>query len=92
MALSPDQIKLLLAKPVRGTGTGGKTIDVSVRDHHTWFKLAHKILDKEEVDTDGCSNPACADPRENRTILVAEVNEVNMCRYCFLEGYVNDDH
>ena len=89
MALSPDQIKALLAKPEKkgGRGKGGKTVDTSIRDYATWFKLAHKILDKEETEVVGCSNESCLDPREGRTILVAEVNGLDMCRYCFLDGY-----
>jgi hypothetical protein len=89
MALSPDQIKALLAKPAKrgGRGKGGKTIDTSVRDYATWYKLAHRILDKEAVDAIGCSNEECVDPRVGRTILVAEVSGIFMCRYCFLAGY-----
>lgn len=91
MALSPDQIKALLAIPSKrgGRGKGGKVIDTSVRDYQTWFKLAHKILDKEEVDVEGCSNPNCVDPRVGRTILVAEVNGMAVCRYCFLDGFAS---
>ena len=93
MALSPAQIKALLAIPSKrgGRGKGGKVIDTSVRDYQTWFKLAHKILDKEAVDETGCSNPECVDPRSGRTILVAEVNGMAVCRYCFLDGYGHNE-
>jgi hypothetical protein len=91
MSLTPDQIKALLAIPSKrgGRGKGGKTIDTSVRDYETWFKLAHKIMDAEEVDgTDNeCSNPICLDPREGRSRVLAEVNGLVMCRYCFLDGF-----
>ena len=89
MSLTPDQIKALLAKPEKrgGRSKSGKSIDTSVRDYNTWFKLAHKILDKEEVEVLGCENENCLDPREGRTVLVSEVNGINMCRYCFLDGF-----
>jgi hypothetical protein len=89
MGLTPDQIKALLAKPEKkgGRGKGGKQIDTSVRDYNTWFKLAHKILDREDNETVGCDNSECLDPRVDRAILIAEVNGIHMCRYCFLDGY-----
>ena len=91
MALSPNQIKALLAIPSKrgGRGKGGKVIDTSVRDYQTWFKLAHKILDKEDVEVKGLTNPECVDPRVGRTILVAEVNGMKVCRYCFLDGFAS---
>jgi hypothetical protein len=91
VVLSPDQIKALLAIPSKrgGRGKGGKTIDTSVRDYSTWFKLAHRILDKEDATIENCSNPDCPDPRTSRTILVAEIDGIEMCRICFLNGYGN---
>lgn len=93
MALTNDQIKALLAKPERnkggGKGKGGKLIDTSNRDYTTWFALAHRIFD-EEKDFLSCENPKCVDPRpkvEGKPTVVAEIDGVLMCRYCFFEGY-----
>jgi hypothetical protein len=99
MALSPDQIKALLAKPEKrgGRGKGGIQVNTSVRDYATWFKLVHKILDSDSKDANpiGCSNDNCIDPRTYQgsqpAPLVAEVNGVFMCRYCFLSGFMSID-
>ncbi len=62
------------------------TIDTSVRDHNTWFKL------KQEFGE--CSNEDCIDPRlikngGNKTIaMVSEIDGKKTCRYCFLEGFL----
>lgn len=89
MALTPDQIKALLAKPEKkgGRSASGKAIDTSVRTYEVWFKLAHKILDGDDPQIEGCSNENCLDPRVDRAILLAEVNGLFMCRYCFLDGF-----
>lgn len=95
--LSPEQIKALLAKPekaARAKSGSGKTIDTSVRDYQTWFKLAHEIFNKEEMENDlvflRCENPECLDPRdhESHSQVVAMVNSHYMCRLCFLDGWL----
>lgn len=89
MPLSNEQIKLLLALPQsqpRGRKPKGY-IDTSVRDYWTWFKLNAKMY--EEGAPDGkpvCSNPNCADVRQQA--MIADVNGVNICRLCFLGGYL----
>jgi hypothetical protein len=91
MALTKEQIKLLLALPpkTRGGRKPKNFVDTSVRDSQTWFKLAHKLYDSEQPDVPPkCANPDCSDPRpETVRQLVASVGGVDMCRYCFLEGW-----
>lgn len=97
--LNLDQVKSIIeadSQKVRRPRTGGgktgsgKMIDVSIRDHSTWFKLAHKIFDAETGQANvKCANPNCQDPRpESKARVVALVNGVEMCRYCFLDGYM----
>ena len=93
--LSPDQIKALLAVPAKKPRSK-KTIDDSVRDHKTWFALKPKIHDDNLVDFK-CDNPNCLDTRpavvtamgnEIKKQYVVNVNGHNMCRYCFLDGWL----
>jgi len=88
-ALTPDQVKRLLAMPERRRGgqTGKRGIDTSVRDHATWFKLAHKLFDEESRESAKCENPNCPDTRPSHVTIVAEVDNVRMCRICFLAGW-----
>lgn len=86
MALTPDQIKALLAKPEQPARRKKKNeIDTSVRDYVTWFKLAHKMVDEATGDLIKCSNPNCPDTRTTQLCVV--IDEINMCRRCFMEGY-----
>lgn len=93
MALSPEDIKRLLALPDKKkrttTGVGGKKVDTTVRDHQTWFKLMHHFFDEETQTMVACENPNCGDPREHKEApqMCAKVNGVYMCRFCFLSGY-----
>lgn len=97
--LSPDQIKALLAMPEKKRGKK-KEIDTSIRDHKTWFALAPKFRDVEEGVDLKCDNPNCVDPRptittamgnEIRTQYIINVHGQNMCRYCFLDGWLLND-
>jgi hypothetical protein len=98
IALTPDQIKALLAKPQRKPKQD-KGIDTSVRDYRTWFRLAQHSLDRETGEHAVCDNPDCIDPRpaltspygEIRVQFVAEVSGRKMCRYCFLDGWLLED-
>lgn len=90
-ALNADQVKFLLAKSLeqsqrRGRGKGKSGIDTSERTYQVWFKLAHKLFDENTEELTTCSNPNCSDTREHA--LVALVNSQNMCRKCFLDGYL----
>jgi len=93
--LSPDQVKALLAIPPKKRG-GKKEIDSSIRDHKTWFALKPKIHDDNLVDFK-CDNPACVDTRppittamgnEIKKQYVVNIRGQNMCRYCFLDGWL----
>ena len=88
-ALTPEEIDKVKNAPAR-TRTIGETytvpgtnvvkrrpkIDTSIRDIPTWFKLPSRLegtcFFKDQ-------------PGEHRT-YVATVNEVSMCRHCFLAG------
>ena len=89
MSLTPEQIKLLLALPQRRGGGRKKSggIDTKVRDHATWFKLAHKLFDEDTQEMAECSNTECPDDRPKSMAVVAEVDGVLMCRHCFLNGW-----
>ena len=88
-SLTPEQIKLLLAIPEKRRGGPRKKggIDTTVRDHATWFKLAHKLFDEETQEMAECSNENCPDDRPRARAVVAEVDGVLMCRHCFLAGW-----
>lgn len=89
MSLTPEQVKLLLSLPDKKRGgrkaKGG--IDTSVRNHETWFKLAHKLFDEETQEAAQCSNPECPDMRPKQRTVVAEIDGILMCRICFLAGW-----
>lgn len=89
--LTPEQIKELIA----GAGRRGRKKDSSEpRTTDNWWRQIHHFLyrpDFPEIDIK-CSNPDCGDPRpEERAILLAEVKNTLMCRYCFLNGYLSDE-
>jgi hypothetical protein len=96
MSLTPEQIKSLLAKPVKKRGAGKKGPDTNIRDRATWFALASKTRDEAGEDL-RCQNPNCVDPRPPRISalgneikhqFVVEVKGELMCRYCFLDGWL----
>lgn len=91
MALSHEQVQALLKLPEKSQrGRKPKNyIDTSVRDYQTWFKLATKFYESGTSERALCSNPNCPDTRDKKSVLVAEVNDVNMCRICFLNGYMS---
>lgn len=89
MPLSAEEIQNLLNLPQkqRGKGKGGKEIDTSDRSVVVWFKLMHKMLDDDDPNEPAkCDNPNCQDTRPAH--MVAEVGGKNMCRYCFLDGWL----
>ena len=85
MSLSQDDILRLLAKPERVISSKGKKIDASDRSTQTWFALQHTLFDEEKNESAKCSNPECTDHR--KASVVARINDVLMCRRCFLSGY-----
>ena len=89
--LTPQEIQELMA----GVGKRGRRSDSSEpRTTDNWWKQTHHLLyrpDHPELDIK-CSNPNCADNRpEERAILLAEVKDTLMCRYCFLNGYLSGE-
>lgn len=88
MPLSKDEIAALLSKPT--TRRGGKKkagVDTNDRSYNTWFKLAAKLFDENVPDgRTRCENPNCPDTRPIQ--MVAEVNGKNMCRRCFIDGWM----
>lgn len=92
MPIDPDKLQRLLElknkpKPRRGGGRKKSGVDTSVRTYETWFKLHTHVYDNAGEKL-SCDNPNCLDPREDGKVkMIAEVDGVNMCRYCFLGGY-----
>ena len=83
-----DFINDLLSQPERASGPR-KPKDV--RDMEHWFKLPHNIMGR-------CSNVECvaeilqvvnqfSGERQGRDRVTSVVNEHEMCRYCFLDGW-----
>jgi hypothetical protein len=100
MSLSPQQIQELLATTAkakqskRTKSRSGRSIDTSNRDIMTWFALAHRMLDANASNVIGddapakCANPDCQDPRKGKYAQIATVNGQDMCRYCFMSGWL----
>lgn len=87
MPLTQEQIKALLAQPQRTRGRKAKDfIDTSIRDIPTWFKIGHKMVDEESGELAKCENPDCTDQRTSH--MVVKINDKNMCRRCFLDGWL----
>jgi len=84
--LTSEQAQTMLAKPTsvaRGGKRKAKTID---RTYHAWFH----DTGLQKLAT--CSNPDCCAPtiEEGGTgphRMTAEVDNLIMCRFCFLAGY-----
>jgi hypothetical protein len=91
MPLDPEKIKQLLEKKnkpkARSIGARGKKVDPTDRSYQAWFAYEIRLInDKEPVF---CENPDCIDPREkNYGQPVVVVNGKNMCRFCFIEGWL----
>lgn len=82
-SLSHDEIEALLKQSHKRTGVRrAKKVE---RILSVWWKLDHHL-------TLSCDNPDCVDPRqgETRHAITANVDEHEMCRYCFLDGYGRD--
>lgn len=81
-AIDPDQIAAILAM---GRSSGIKADPTEDRTVTTWFKLNHTRVETE------CDNPTCTDPRpegDRGRKIVAQVKGQNICRYCFLQGWL----
>lgn len=88
--LTPEEIRNLIA----GIGTRGKKKDsTEPRTENNWWRQTHRFIyrpDYPDLDVK-CSNPDCGDPRPyDKGILLAEVKDTLMCRYCFLSGYLSE--
>jgi hypothetical protein len=84
-ALTPEQIAQISSKPTRekvatytvpGTNVKRRMPDTSVRDLMTWLKLPHRLGRICAFSKDG----------DEHRHFTAEVEGINMCRHCFLEG------
>ena len=86
--LTLDFLKDLLSQPERAS-RAKKPSDT--RDHDTWFKLTHNI-------NGYCANDECvaevlgvvnqfSGKRQGRNRVTAVVNDYEMCRFCFLDGW-----
>lgn len=56
-----------------------KTVDTSIRTYTNWFKLPHKLHGE-------CQIPSHDEERSTRKKMVADIDGVDMCRWCFIEG------
>lgn len=105
MALTPEEIAKILedeAKQKTTKKSGGKrgprADPTEPREINVWFKLSHHLCTTEcehrEQSPTGkaCWNPDCVDTRssdDRGTNIVAMVHDQNICRYCFLAGYLS---
>lgn len=89
--LTKKQIASLLV-PAKGRGPAKDVTEP--RDVNTWFRLNHHIREER------CENPNCIDPRpptkedgtpNKGSWIVGDVKGQQICRYCFLGGYLSDD-
>jgi hypothetical protein len=91
VGLTDEQIRRLIEKKSqprkRGGGGRKKEIDTSVRDYSTWFALAHKLYDEDTQELSQCENPNCPGTGH----LVALVSGRQMCRICFLDGWLAEN-
>jgi len=100
--LTPEDIKALLAKPEKKPRGKKKGPDTSVRDIQTWLALAPQSRDMNREQPDlRCENPNCVDPRppkisaldgsEIKHHFCVQIDNIYICRYCFLDGYLLND-
>lgn len=76
--IDDDEVARLLALAPRARK---KKYDDSYRDITTWFELTHYI--------NSCENPECLKPPKiKQANMVVNVHGVDMCRYCYLGGYL----
>lgn len=76
--LSPEELDDVLRAPQPKTRKSKKF----GRDHRTWFYVITKELGI-------CDNEDCKDPRRKKLVYVWMNDEgVNMCRFCFLSGWL----
>jgi hypothetical protein len=84
--LTNDQIAAIMAG---GRSRGPKKDPTEPRDTNTWFNLKNHRIREE-----GCDNPDCVDPRTEKqhggVNITTEIKGKNMCRYCFLAGWLSD--
>jgi len=84
--LNNDQIAEILAND---RSRKPKKDPTEPRITDTWFNLKNHRIREE-----GCDNPDCVDPRDEKAHggvnITAEVKGKNMCRYCFLAGWLSD--
>lgn len=92
MALTQEQIDILLANELNKPARGGKRAPKPVeRTHEGWFGLQHKLMDDIDIDMPmRCQNPNCVDPRNKESQVCAKPpgTDKYMCRFCFLNGWL----
>lgn len=89
-ALDPTQIANILAQDKArarsGGGTRTKRDPTEPRVYATWWSLPQSF--------GTCSNDDCIDEREEKKrdgkAMVSNVKDHDMCRYCFLGGWLSD--
>lgn len=79
-------IQKLLNQPKKAGRRAKKVIDTTIRTYTLFFTK----LDRKEGT---CENPNCEDPRKGsgRRIMVVNIRDKDMCRYCFLSGYGSEE-
>lgn len=81
-----DDIEELLAPKKKETKstfklpgtTRTKRVDTSIRTYANWFKLPHTTHGE-------CQVPSHDEERSTRKKMVAEIDGVMVCRWCFIE-------
>lgn len=85
-SVDDDELAALLAAPETPVRkTAARKQKGSTRDFDTWFFGLDHTLNSH------CDNPNCVDTRGGTTQLTALVKEHNMCRECFLDGWLADE-
>lgn len=96
MALTQDQIDILLAAELNKVHRGGKRAPKPIaRTHDGWFSLQHKLMDQDDPNLPmKCENPNCIDPRNRDSQMCAKPpgTDKYMCRFCFLDGWLTVSH
>lgn len=91
--LSKSEIDYLLAN----TGRRKKIDTTEPRTIDNWWKQTNThFINKSDTAEQGveakCGNPYCKDPRKDedtKIIILAEIKDTLMCRFCFLDGWLS---
>jgi hypothetical protein len=89
MGLTQEQIDALLTldkNKRRGRHKGPAIIE---RNYENWFKMPHRlILQDGSEEQPKCDNEKCIDPRPGEAQVTVTLMNKQMCRYCFLDGWL----